>query len=299
MKTFLSALFIVLVVLLLGVYWFIPNQELEFFFAEKNSNFSIGNTTEVTQFYENMRFPESEISYTIEDCTLQKESEMERAFKIVENLTILNFYPNLEGEIEITCDSNTKLEGGLYIAGEGGPSEIIQAGDFNVIRGGKILLIRESKCDRPIVPIHELFHVLGFNHSENENNIMYPVSKCSQTIGDDMLDFINEIYSIQSYPDLVFENASASRSGVQLDVNVSIKNNGLRSVGESRLIVYADDSEIKTFDVEELGIGEGRKIILTNIFTLKRSMNQIKLEIEYSGTELSKENNVAILEIRG
>lgn len=299
-KKFLSALFIILVVLLLGVYWFIPSQELEFFFVEKNSNFSIGNTTEVTQFYENMRFPTTDITYRIDDCTLQKEVEMERAFEAVENITVLNF--NLKAsnpQVEISCDSNTKLDDeGLYVAGEGGPTGIIRAGEFNVIKGGKILLLRETKCDRPLVPMHELFHVLGFNHSQNENNIMYPVVKCSQTVGEDMVNFINEIYSIESHPDLVFEEASATRSNTYIDLNMSIKNNGLDQAGDSKILIYADDSQIETFDTGELEIGEGKRILLTNIFTLKRSINQIRLEIEYSGSELSKENNIALLEIK-
>ncbi len=298
-KKILSVVFIIFVVLILGVYWFIPTQELEFFFVEKNSNFTIGNVSGNMQFYENMRFPTTEISYKIDDCTLQKEDEMERAFETLESLTVLEFYPVSNNEqIHITCDSNTKLEGGLYIAGEGGPSNITQSGDFNVITSGKILLIKESKCDRPIVPIHELFHVLGFDHSENENNIMYPVSKCSQTIGQDILDFINEIYSYPSQPDLVFEEASASRSGTYLDLNFTLRNYGLSESSGFEIIVYADDKEIETFESDTLGIGEGRFVVLNNIFSLKKEIYQLKLEIVYIGEELNKENNIAILEIK-
>ncbi len=298
-KKFLSFLFIILVVLLLGMYWFVPNQELEFFFAERNYNFSVGNLSGEMQFYDNMRFPTKDITYRIEDCTIQKESEMERAFEIIENETSLNFDSVSEKEqIHVTCDSKTKLNGALYIAGEGGPSNITKSGEFNVIEGGKILLIRESRCDKPIVPLHELLHVLGFNHSQNENNIMYPVSKCKQTIGQDILDFIEKIYGYPGYSDLFFEDASASRSGTYLNINFTVRNGGLNNAENSSVVIYADDSEIKRFEVEEMGIGEGRNVILSNIFSLKRNINEMRLELEYGGSELSKENNVALLEIK-
>lgn len=298
-KAILAGLFIILVVFLLGAYWFIPHQDLDFFFVDKNSNFTIGNVSEGMQFYPNMRFPSTEISYHINKCTLQKKSEMERAFDTIENVTELTFIKVPDnGQIEVTCDSNTKLEGGLYVAGEGGPSNITKSGEFNVIKQGKILLIRESKCDKPLVSTHELLHVLGFNHSQNEENIMFPVSKCGQEIGKDTLDLIDKLYSYPSYPDLAFESASASRSGTYLDLNFSVRNMGLEKAKKFVIVIYADNSEIDRYDSEALDIGEGRKILLSNIFSLKRDINQLKLEIEYPESELKKENNLAVLEIK-
>jgi hypothetical protein len=298
-KTFFSIIFVFLVVGLLGTYWFIPTEQLEFSFVERNNNFTLQSSTEGIQFYENMRFPTNNISYRIEKCTIQKESEMERAFSILEEETILNFYSVDEGEeIYVTCDSETRLEGGLFIAGEGGPSNITQSGGFNVIKSGKILLLRESKCERPNVAIHELLHVLGFDHSENENNIMYPVNKCSQTIGDDTIIFLNDIYDVPSQPDLIFQEASASREGTYVDVNFTVRNYGLADAKESEIIIYADDEEIKTFESGDLEIGEGRLISLDNIIVFKKNINQLKFEIVYDGKELDKINNVAILEIK-
>ncbi len=298
-KIILSTIFIVLVVSLLVFYWFIPRGAINFGIKTGNSNFSVGSEYQEMQFYQNMRFPNPEISYKISDCTLQKEDEMEEAFDIVSNLTLLDFYvvDNNE-EISVTCDSGAKIEGGLFIAGEGGPTNITRAGEFNVIFHGKILLIRESNCERPNIAIHELLHVLGFNHSANPKNIMYYISKCNQVIGDDTIDLINDLYSYPSYPDLAFENVSAQMKGKFLDVNVSVRNNGLKDTGTAKIIIYADGRKIKEIEFEPLQVGYGRMMVLVNIWVPQIVVNELEFYIDYSGNELDKENNKIKLKIK-
>ncbi len=298
-KIILGLLFFIVVVGLLGFYWFLPSGTFDFNLGSRNYNFSVNLGSEEMQFYENMRFPEPEISYNILDCPLQKEDEMEYAFEILSNISLLNFYPVAENEeISITCDSSNRIEGGLFIAGEGGPTNITQAGEFNVIQSGKILLIRESKCEKPNVALHELFHVLGFKHSSNKKNIMYNISKCDQVIGDDIIGLVNELYSYGSHPDLVLENVSAKLSGRLLDANVTIRNNGLVDAGSSKLIIFVEDKEIKRIDIEPLEIGFGRMMIFKNIFVSNFVVNEIEFYIEYSGEELEKENNKIKLKIK-
>jgi len=213
-KIFFSFIFILFTISLLILYWFVPFKITEFGMKYGNSNFSLNNESGNMQFYPNMRYPNPKISYQIYDCPLQKEDNMEWAFEILSDMSILSFYPvNYNEEISVTCDSKNKIEEGLFIAGEGGPTNISKAGKFNVIFHGGILLIRESKCEKPNIAIHELLHSLGFNHSSNPNNIMYYISGCGQTIGEDIPELINELYSIPSYPDLSFENVSAVMHG--------------------------------------------------------------------------------------
>ena len=239
-KAFLSLIFILFTVLLLVIYWFIPFKTIEFDVTSKNYNFSLDTSVkESMQFYENMRYPNSQISYKIYDCPLQKKNDMEQAFEIVSNLTVLNFYSiNFDEEILVTCESGSRIEEGLFIAGEGGPTNITKGERFSVILNGKVLLIRDSKCERPNIAIHELLHALGFDHSDNQNNIMYPVSKCEQTIGEDIPQLINELYSIPTYSDLSFENVSAVMHGRYLDSNISIRNNGLKNSEKTEIFIY-------------------------------------------------------------
>jgi hypothetical protein len=292
LKFALSSIFVIISILLLSVYWFIPSNTINFNVSKGNYNFSLIASDTDMQFYENMRFPEEMISYKINNCALQKKNDMERAFEILNNKTILKFYRvDLNPEIFVTCENKNKLKGGLFIAGEGGPTNITKINDFNVIFNGKILLIRNSNCATPQVALHELLHVLGFDHSANKNNIMYNISNCRQTISEDMIDLINKLYSIESLPDLTFESISATRNKIYLDVNISVKNNGLKDSENFKINIYADKKFIKEFQIDKLNIGHGTTITLSNLFIPKFKVNELQFEIEYLLKELNKNNN--------
>lgn len=299
-KIIFSLVFLIVVVTLLGIYWIGPFTEVDFGFKERNYNFSLDSAEgDVSQFYPNMRFPTPNISYKIDDCPLNKKEDMKRAFEIMSEKTMLSFYTSQTNEeIYVTCDSGNKIEGRLFIAGEGGPTNITQTSNFNVIKSGAITLIRESSCATPNVGIHELLHVLGFDHSPNPNNIMYEVSRCDQEISQDILNTINNLYSTPSFVDLSIDNASASMHGRYLDASLTVINNGLKDSKDSILEIYADDKLIKEFDVEELEIGFGSKITLKNILVLKLSVNELRFVINYSEEELDKENNEMVLIIK-
>ncbi len=290
---------VVIVMILILIYYFMPFNELEFTSSPLNYNFTInGNTSEV-QFYPNMRFENNELSYKIDNCTLKKQNDMEYAFEIFENITILDFYSVSENEdITISCDEKTKIKEGMFIAGEGGPTKIIYSGNYYVILHGNILLLEDSKCEKPNVAMHELLHVLGFIHSDNPNNIMYKYTKCSQTIGKEIPLIINDLYSVPNYPDLVFENASASMNGRYLQLEIRAKNLGLKKSKEAVIEVNMKDDTLKEIELEELEIGNGKIITLTNLFIGKLNIDDIELFINYSEKELDKENNKLTLEVQ-
>jgi len=298
LKLFFSLLFFIIVVLLLSIYWFIPVSETEVLSSVSSNKYQI-ELSQAKQFYPNMRFPSPTITFRIDDCTLQKEQDMLRAFEIVAEKTNLEFVQVRSNEdIIVLCDSATKIDEGMFIAGEGGPTNITKAGEFNVITKGKILLLKESKCPNPNVAIHELLHVLGFDHVENPNDIMYEISKCNQEISPSTIDTINFIYSIPSYPDLVFENVAANMQGKYLNLNISIRNNGLVDSDSARIVIYADDSAVKEIRLDSLNMGHGRMITLTNIWISQLSIETIGIKIISNFNELKKENNELLLKVK-
>ena len=293
----IGAIFILAVAVLLGVYWFVPFQQIEFG-VSGNTNFSVDGFEDSMQFYPDMRFPSSDIPYRIDGCPLQKQDDMERGFAILGNETGLNFYPVSGGEeISVGCDSNVRIENGMFIAGEGGPTNITQTGKFNVILSGRIMLLKDSECEKPNVAIHELLHVLGFKHSENPNNIMYNYSKCGQTIGDDIINLLKDLYAVPSEPDLAFESVNASVHGRYLDAEMNVRNVGLQKAGGSKISIYADGKLVEEVELDELEVGYGRKISLKNVGIMQISVSELDFEIEYDYEELNKENNNIKMEI--
>jgi hypothetical protein len=294
-------LFIVLLIaMILVFYWLVP-LNVEFITGNINSNFSVNPGLEKMQFYPDMRFPTSNLSYRIySNCPSEKSSEMKNAFDVLSRLTPLRFYPvDSNEEVSITCSNEIKPEGGdLFIAGEGGPTKIIAGDKFNVIFQGEILLLFSSSCSIPVVPIHELLHVLGFQHSMNPRNIMYNVTSCVQDIGDDTITLLNELYSYPSLPDMEFGNSSARMHGRYIDLNMTVINDGLADSQPFTVDIYADNSLIKEINMDPIKIGEGEEVAFTNIFVARVSVSQLKMNINYNFDELEKDNNQIILNVR-
>jgi len=255
-------------------------------------NFTLNTSDQLNLFYPNMRFSSSNISYKFYNCENPKIEDMIKSFNIIQNLSVLTFYPvDDDEEISIFCEQRKENFNKFSIAGEGGPTNITISGNFKIIKKGEIHLIKKSDCNTPNVAIHELLHVLGFNHSINKLDIMYNVTDCNQKINPSLISYLNNLYSIPSLPDLEIDNPSFIIHGRFLDLNLSIYNYGLVSSKESSLLVYENDKKIDNFSVEELCVGCGRIISLGNIGIPQNNIKNISIEIKTNEEELTKENN--------
>ncbi len=298
-KKILSFIAIILIISLIGFEFFMSSETLSSGSISKTgANLNFSQNYSGLQFYPNMRYPSKNISYKIENCSLDKKNDFEYAAEILSNETVLNFYKvNSNEDISVNCLEKEKFDNEMFIAGEGGPTKVVLSGENYVIIRGEVLLIKKSSCPKPNVAIHEILHALGFDHSTNENNIMYNVSSCSQEIGDDLIEEINRIYSKESLPDLEFGSVSVIQEGNYLSLNVSIRNSGLIKSNEAKIVLSSNSKRITELNISKMEVGEGVLISAKNLKSNQKNINNLTIYLETQDKELDKENNLLTLKM--
>jgi len=280
------------------VLWYnVPSAPVNYQDFTANVSFSANSS----QFYPNMRYSDRIITYTIEQaCNNQKVTEIEQAFSILSQKTILQFKKaDSDGEIKFLCSevAPTSEEKGHFIAGEGGPSKIINSTNFYVVLNGRVSLYRSDKCAEPKVALHETLHALGFDHDSNPESIMYPVTDCNQQIDQSIIDEINRLYSVDSLPDWMIEKVSATKRGIYLDFDILFGNDGLRDAQNAKLEIYSNNVKVKEYTINNTQIGM-KTILNAQNLRIDKSAQGVKFEITTPEAELSKTNNIAELALK-
>jgi len=287
-------LFVLLLTLSLGIYvlWTnAPQQEKAY--ESFNANITSYHISNESQFFQNMRYRDRRISYQISDsCSKNKQEDIETAFSILDEKTILEFYPSINGEIQILCSNIAPKteEKDHFIAGEGGPSEIINASYYYIILSGKVSLYRSEVCDTPQIAIHEILHALGFNHKIDKNSILYPITSCNQEIDSSVIEEINNLYKVDSLADLAIEKAEATKRGEYVNFNITLVNFGLKDADKSILTISTEKGAVKDLEVGKIPLGTRKEISVTNL-KVSRNTNTLIFNIETTENELTLENN--------
>jgi len=252
-----------------------------------------------TQFYNNMRYPDKSISYSISDrCDEDRGKDAIEAFQILESKTILSFYQDQNSpQISILCSNLVPeaSEKNHFVAGEGGPSEVINLTNYAVIFSGKVSLFsgyEKTKCDKPNVALHEILHALGFDHNSNQNSIMYPISSCDQEIDSYLVEEINKLYSVPSATDLVLEKVDLSKKGRYINFKASISNLGFKNSEGAVLVISNEGKIIKEFELESIDIGV-RKLLEVENVVIPLDSESLTFSVETEETEITKNNNKA------
>lgn len=265
--------------------------------------------SEAKQFYPNMKFNHNKISYNIdENCEDKKKEKILSAFsELGKNLNIIIFYPSLDGpDIEISCaqknqESKEEIKEKHFVAGEGGAKEIIRTGRFNIITKGVILLYDNSKlktieCEYPNVELHELMHVLGFDHVDNKQSLMFPfIDSCDQKLDYSLIEKLIQLYSQENFPDLHFENVNATKKGRYLDFNVVIKNSGSVNSDNITLTILDNEEVIEERDLGKFKFGSGISLETRNLKLNHLNPEKISFIIDRNNKikELDENNNIA------
>jgi hypothetical protein len=236
-------------------------------------------------FAENLRFNHNNISYSINpECSETRKESMINAFgEFEKEMGIISFYnDDINADIKIECsDKQINVGDNLFAAGEGGPSRIINTSSFRTIEEGKIYLYDDQRCDYPIVELHELLHVFGFDHIENPTSIMYNISRCNQRITPDMIRIINSLYSIEPLPDAKIEKLEAVKRGRYLDFNITVLNEGMQKIDDINLTITVGDKIIQVIRMEEIDIGYGRELEAKNIKLPSVKTESVVFTVDY------------------
>lgn len=270
-------------------------------------------TSEIIQFYPNMKFNHNNISYHIDDnCDGGKREKILSAFdELKANIPIIDFYPTVSNpDIEIICarGSIATLETEKekhFIAGEGGAKEIIQTGRFNVITEGIILLYENSEikvvdCEYPNVELHELMHVFGFDHTNNKISLMYPlIESCDQVLDSSITNYLSLLYSQPNLPDLYFEDLKVTKKGRYIDFNLTIKNSGSVDSGPVTLSIIDNGNVIHESDLGFFKLGSGISIFTQNLRLEHLNPDQIVFIIDKNNKikEIDKNNNIVNIKL--
>ena len=148
------------------------------------------------QSFENTRYSDSRISYRIAPCSQKQKAVIEKVLGLLEEKTILDFYEVKTNEkLLFKFDHISSSSEGL-----GGVDNGIKFEQFYMINHGVVKLKKSEECFN--IFLHETLHALGFCHSTDQNNIMYPVErvvqgKCNKDtpLGEDIPKLINKLYA--------------------------------------------------------------------------------------------------------
>lgn len=251
---------------------------------------------EKMQFYPNMRFNHLPITYFFDPaCSDKKKSNLKDAMNLLTEKANISFKELIDEDADIVVDCSEKYikkNEKMFIAGEGGPTLIINTTLYSIIMKGKIRLFSKEACGFN-VELHELLHVFGFDHSSNENSIMYPVSSCDQRITQDILDELIRLYGMEALPDLYFEDLTALKKSRYLDISFKIKNQGIIDAKNTSLIIYANDIKVERFELGEIEFGVTKILEVENLRLPSRNIKSLRIVIDKDNIikEFDEKNN--------
>lgn len=267
-------------------------------------NFSLGQSNpNKLQSYENIRYSDSLIPYKIEPCLPQNKAKIEKVLSLLEEKTILDFYEvNANEKLFFTFENIDIKEGKYSVEGFGGPQNMLKSGQFYVIGKGVVILKKSDNCFGDI--LHETLHALGFAHSSNPKDILFPSTglinrECNTdfNVNENIYKLINKLYATPNQADLVISKIIPKRAENNcLNLDVTIMNCGLKKSEKSTLNFYLNNKIIRTINIEELGAGS-INIMKFNTELKKNTPGKLKMIIENNFEELDKKNNEKIFDI--
>lgn len=286
------------------IYTKFPQGTKEFFITQPENKIPENTSKELVMFMPNMRFATDSISYSFQDCDLERKNKVLEAFQIISKETqVISFYEaQLAPMIAIYCSQEKgEKRNNSFVAGEGGPNKVIELDLYPLIIDGKIYLYdsrSKDDCKYPIVELHELMHVFGFDHISNKSTILYPYVDCDQRITKDIIDKLKELYSLKPKSDLTIKNLSASTSNRYLSFEIIISNRGLLNAKSSNVEIYDAKGKIGNFSIGGIDSGVSQSLSIKNMALPIRQITDIIFKVTTTTPEYFYDNNEITARVR-
>ncbi len=195
-------------------------------------------------------------------------------------LSFIRTYDEDDTQITVSWTTNLNATNTTRGVGEGGPIALVDTGLFNLTTKAVMhMLPAGTKCVDVNRALHELGHVLGFDHTSDSEDIMYPYESCSRRITDKETRTLESLYLLDSMPQFRLSNISAFVHGGLLDINFTVKNIGIIESPPTSLAIYADDKMVHTLSIESLKPGSGLVEFLKNA-RMQPGSQKLKLAVD-------------------
>lgn len=287
-----------------GIYNKIPQGTKEFFILQPDAKIPENTSKELTMFMPNMRFATNSISYFFQDCDEERRSKVLEAFELVSEKTkVIQFYEATYVPMIVIYCSQQKGErrNNSFVAGEGGPNKVVDLDLYPLIIDGKIYLYdsrSRDNCEYPVIELHELMHVFGFDHLANDSTILYPYVDCSQRITNDIVNKLKELYSIDAKSDLIIRNLSASTSGRYLNFDIVVSNRGLIKTENTTIEIYDTKGKVGNFSIGNIDSGVSQTLSIKNLALPIRQITDLTFKTATTTPEYFYDNNEITAQVK-
>ena len=187
-----------------------------------------------------------------------------------------------------------ELEGD-HTLGLGGPT-VVDTGRYNVTVNGEVTMASmDTFCLNTVVALHELGHVLGFDHPDDPASFLYKTADCDQGFTPQVTEALRELYQDPAKAELELAGANVSASGRFLLANLTVLNSGLVESAETGVELGAE-KRIALVELPALEPGTVYRIQLTAGTPASLEGLQVRLDVNSTVDELDEANNVVPLQ---
>ncbi len=145
---------------------------------------------------EEFHWPHMPLLYSFDNCSDVQLIRLNQAMDYIKDKTGFLSFEESDSNYDILFECSSEQMDRGFIAGEAKLNYYV---DTNLYAPSSVFIYYSQHCinRRPTIEIHEIMHVFGLGHSEEDdwNNVMNPyATRCEAEISDSDLEYLSGIY---------------------------------------------------------------------------------------------------------